>query len=177
MKTIFNKVGSALDDHLGRCSKCMRQAFLFMLGASLLALAVPLATNAPAVLIASDIAAAAAVILWLSHLAAFAFRAAAAAHPHRPKRRYALMFVRNLLVVAASTAVPLSAAFARVPCGCTSGMKCCYNYDGSDYVCAASNANCCAGKTCWARPLWPTRCTRRMRRRSRFFSRGAGTIC
>ena len=145
MKNAFNKVGRALDAHLGRCSKCMRQAFLVMLGASLLALALPVMTNAPAVLIASYIAAAAAVILWLSHLAAFALRAGAAAHPHQPKRRYALMFVRNLLVVAASTAVPLSAAFARVPCGCRSGMKCCYNYDGSDYVCAASNATCCAG--------------------------------
>jgi hypothetical protein len=123
----------------------MRQAFLAMLGASGLALVLPLVTNEPAILIASDIAAAAAVILWLSHLAAFALRAAAAAHSHQPKRRYALMFVRNLLVVAASTAVPLSAAFAQVPCRCSSGMKCCYSYDGKQYVCAARNAVCCAG--------------------------------
>ena len=145
MHHVLKKAGGALDAHLGRCSKCMRQAFLVMLGATSLALVLPLVTNLPAVLIARHIAAAAALILWLSHLAAFALRAAAAAHPHQPKRRYALLFARNLLVVAASTAVPLSAAFAQVPCRCSSGMKCCYNYDGKQYVCAPSSAKCCAG--------------------------------
>jgi hypothetical protein len=145
MQTLLKKAGDALDAHLGRCSKCMRQAFLFMLVAVGLAFVLPLITSVPAVLIASEFAAAGAAILWLSHLTAFAIRSAAVAHQHQPKRRYALAFVRDLLVIAAATAVPLRAAFAQRACRCSSGMKCCYNYSGDDYVCAPSNAVCCAG--------------------------------
>jgi energy-converting hydrogenase Eha subunit E len=145
MKELLKRAGNAVDRHLGRCSRCMRQAFLVMLGTMGLALGLPLITDMPAALLASEIAAAGAAILWLSHLTAFALRSAAAASPHQPKRRYALAFVRDLLVVAAATAVPLRAAFAQKACRCGSGMKCCYNYSGNDYVCAPSNAVCCAG--------------------------------
>jgi hypothetical protein len=145
MKELLKKAGNAADRHVGRCSRCMRQGFLVMLGTMGLALVLPLITGLPAALLASEIAAAGAAILWLSHLTAFALRSAAAASRHQPKRRYALAFVRNLLMVAAATAVPLHAAFARKACRCGSGMKCCYNYSGDDYVCAPSNAVCCAG--------------------------------
>jgi hypothetical protein len=146
MQLLPRRLWQAMDAHLGRCSKCMRQSFLAALGAAGLALALPLITAAPAVLLASTVAALGAAALWLAHLTAFALRSAAITREHQPKRRYALAFVRDLFVIAAATAVPFNAAFAQVPCRCPSNApKCCYNYDGKNYVCAPSNAVCCAG--------------------------------
>jgi len=158
MKALLTETIGKLSAHLGRCPRCMRQSFRFMLGAWSLAFVVSLITNAGMVLVASQITAAGSAILWLSHLAVFSLRAArnastpadnasgrtVSADPSvDPQRRYVLAFTKSLVVAATATALPLRAAFAQ-SCGCAAPLKCCFNYTGDQYVCAPRDAVCCA---------------------------------
>lgn len=151
IRTIFNNIG--------RCPKCMRQSFVFMLGAFSLAIVIELTVRSPALLIASRIVAVSSVGLWLSHLAAFSLRAtrnAKSATPNaigknsetdlelQPRRQFLLTFARSFALVAAATALPVRSASAQAGCNCPDiTPKCCYNSNGQTYVCAPADANCC----------------------------------
>ena len=164
METL-KKIYAALDVKLGRCPKCMRQSFAFMLAAWGLAFTVSLTANAPVMLVACMIVAIGLAGLWFSHLTAFALRAAENASTLKggvleesvvtdlslqPRRHFVLNFAKNFILMAAATALPIRTVFAQAACNCpTAAPKCCYSYDGRRYVCAPSNANCCASANPW----------------------------
>ena len=161
----LKRVYAVLDAKLGRCPKCMRQSFVFMLAAWGLAFALALTASSPALRVASMMMAVGSAGLWLSHLTAFALRMAGNATASkdgarerkvapdlapRPRRRFVLGFAKSFVLVAAATALPIRAVFAQAACNCpASAPKCCYAYDGRSYVCAPSNANCCASANPW----------------------------
>ncbi len=158
---IATKMRTFLDAHLGRCPRCMRQSFVFMLGAWGLALALPFATSSPTPAVASAIAAASLTLLWLGHLAAFALRAAGngapamrgmtgapspSDSPVQPRRRFMLAFTKAAAFAALATAFPLGTVFAQT-CPCAAPLKCCFSFDAKYYDCAPSDAMCCGHPT------------------------------
>ena len=74
MKFFNKKSFGVLGAYLGRCPKCMRQSFIFMLVAVGLVFTLTMIPGNGALLIASKAAASVAAGLWLSHLTAFALR-------------------------------------------------------------------------------------------------------
>src|ERR1035441_3747970 len=76
MKPHVRTLGSILDTYLGRCPKCARTSFVFMVAAGSLALTATIMTNSPSLLIASWLLAVGSAGLWFSHLGAFALRTA-----------------------------------------------------------------------------------------------------
>jgi hypothetical protein len=143
--TIMEKISTALNAKLGRCPKCMRQSFVFMLGTWGLVLVMTLVTISPLVLTLSKVIAVTATGLWLSHLTAFAFRATRSAATargevmrrnvvtdlsHQPRRHFILAFSKSFLLAATAAALPIGAVFAQ------SKMQQCL-------TCCASRLNAC----------------------------------
>jgi hypothetical protein len=69
------KISTSLHAKLGRCPRCMRQSFFFMLGTWGLVVIVTLVAISPLLLTLTSVIAVGATGLWLSHLTAFALRA------------------------------------------------------------------------------------------------------
>jgi hypothetical protein len=152
-------VATTLSAKLGHCPRCMRQSFIFMVGAWTLASGITLAANTPLFLITGWVIAGGSILLWLMHLSSFALRSVrtygasttnllqnneAADPPEQLRRHLVLSFARSFLLVAATTALPLRAAWAQ-SCDCPpTAPKCCFNYRGDIYACAPSDAICCA---------------------------------
>ena len=126
--TVMEKISAALNANLGRCPRCMRQSFVFMLGTCGLALVLTLVTISPLVLTLSKVIASGATGLWISHLAAFAFRATRSATTARgeligrddvstrslpPRRQFVVSFAKSFLFAASVAALPIGAALAQ----------------------------------------------------------------
>lgn len=153
-------LNNSLLDNLGRCPKCMRQSFIFMLGLGGLAFLISWTVSSPILLIASKILAVGSAGLWLSHLTAFALRAVRNTNAStgnaltqnvatdlslRPRRQFIFAFAKGFALATTATVLPIQASFAQASCRCSgSTPKCCYNYAGNYYVCAPRDANCCA---------------------------------
>jgi hypothetical protein len=83
--TVVEKISAALNANLGRCPRCMRQSFVFVLGTWGLVLVMTLVTISPPVLTLATVFAAGATGLWLSHLTAFALRVMRSASTSKSK--------------------------------------------------------------------------------------------
>jgi hypothetical protein len=158
---IAKQIPAYLDAHLGRCPRCMRQSFIFMLGAWGLVLVLLFATYSSTPTVTSAIVATSLTILWLSHLTAFALRAARNGTPAmrgmaganspsdslvQPRRRFILAFTKGAAFAALATAFPFGTVFAQT-CPCAAPLKCCYSTDAKYYDCAPSDAMCCGDPT------------------------------
>ncbi|MDE2163348.1 MAG: DUF3624 family protein [Alphaproteobacteria bacterium] len=143
---------------LGRCPKCMRQSFIFMMGAWAVALVTPSVTDLPAPAIAAAALASAATVLWLAHITAFALGAAGSADKSgntalernisaglvsQQRRQFISSFAKVFVLGAAATALPAGSVFAQshlndcLTC-CASKLKAC----GSDGKCNTLYQNC-----------------------------------
>ena len=144
--------------NLGRCPKCMRQSFIFMLGAWAAALVAASVTDSPAPVIAAATLASGATVLWLAHITAFALGAAGSANNSENKalerrilaglasqqrRQFIASFAKVFVLGAAATALPVGSAFAQshlsdcLTC-CASKLRAC----GSDGKCNTLYQNC-----------------------------------
>jgi hypothetical protein len=125
--TVMEKI-LAVNANLGRCPRCMRQSFVFMLGTWGLVLVLILATNSQLVLILSKVIAVGASGLWLSHLTVFALRATRSPTTAKgevmrrsvvtspsvqPRRHFILAFAKSLLLAATAAALPIGVVFAQ----------------------------------------------------------------
>lgn len=167
MKAMLAEARAFLDDNLGRCPKCMRQSFVFMLAALGLAVVTSMVTSSPTLLIAGTVVALGSAGLWLSHMLAYALRSArrktapssfrvskksAADIEIQPRRQFIISFARSFALVAAATALPVGSAFAAT-CPCAAPLKCCWSYAADYYVCAAADAVCCThARNPWSCP-------------------------
>ncbi len=122
---------------LGQCRRCMRQAFMAAAIAWIAAALAGWAFGRTPLMPLSLALAGALTGLWLSHLTAFAARAArAGGEPLAPRRRAALgVFARAFAFGAVVTAVPFATAFAE-DCIAKGG------------VCVLNGTPCCAGTRC-----------------------------
>ncbi len=160
------KYYNVLDTHLGRCQKCVRTSFLVMLATGFLALAVTAMTNSLHLIIAVDVLAVCSAGLWFTHLAAFALRAVRNARISKgtapredcrsdlslgTRRQFIYTFAKSFMFAMMATALPIRSVFA-ADCPCKAPLKCCWDYTGQVYVCAASDAVCCTGKNPWSCP-------------------------
>lgn len=167
MNAIWKKSLAGLDQNLGRCPICMRQSFVFMLGTCCLAIIIELTVRSAALHIAGRIVAVISIGLWLSHLVAFSLRATTNTKTktpnfarknsgtnleHWPRRQFLLLFAKNFALIAVAIAVPVRSAFAQGRCQCSGFTpKCCYST--FDWVCAPSDAICCAdSQGAWSCP-------------------------
>jgi len=158
MNTILKKSLAVLDANLGRCPRCMRLSFIFMLGMWGLVLVMTWATNSPLVLTAARVIVVAATGLWFSHLTAFALRAMRSAGaskgkpvgrsvvadlPYPPRRQFVFAFAKSFLLAATATALPIQTAFAQskmqqcLAC-CAAKSRAC----GNDAKCNVLYQNC-----------------------------------
>jgi hypothetical protein len=143
--TVVVKLSTSLRAKLGRCPRCMRQSFFFMLGTWGLVLVTTLVTISPLVLTLATVIAVTATGLWLSHLTAFSLRAmrsvstsdgemagrnAVTTLSPQPRRQFVLAFSKSFLLAATAAALPFGAAFAQ------SKMQQCL-------TCCASRLNAC----------------------------------
>ena len=166
MRPLVEKVGNALDLYLGRCPKCVRTAFVFMIIAICMASAAALMTHSPFFLVTSRLLALGSAGLWFSHLVAFALRSVRNAsiscktassgnsnadHSLRTRRQFISTFAKSFMFAMVATALPVRSLFA-ADCPCAAPLKCCWDYTGQIYVCAASDAVCCTGKSPWSCP-------------------------
>jgi hypothetical protein len=161
--------------NLGRCPKCMKQSFIFMLGAWVLAFVIELTTNSPTLLIASKIVAVGSAGLWLLHLTAFSLRAvrntststgnalrvnAVTDLSLQSRRQFALSFAKSLIIAATATALPIRNAFAEsrmskcLTC-CDTKLSVCGNTGACNILYQNCVANCNSqgetpsGWRCW----------------------------
>lgn len=155
-----------LDAYLGRCQKCARTSFRFMVASGFLALAVTAMTGSPYLVATSRILALASAGLWLAHLGAFALRAGRNTHISKGtalrenshadlalgvRRQFIFTFARSFMFAMAATALPIRSVFA-ADCPCIAPLKCCWDYNGKTYVCAAADAVCCTSNNPWSCP-------------------------
>ena len=154
------RIVTSLIRHLGRCSRCMRQSCVFMLGSWGLTIALMGASTSSLVLHLVEAISVAATVLWLAHLVAFAARTVkgelssereatvrnASDDPSiPPRRRFLFEFAKNFLLVAAATALPASAALAQTKT--QSCLTCCASLlsnCGSSERCNTLYQNCVA---------------------------------
>ena len=124
----MEKISAALNANLGRCPRCMRQSFVFMLGTWGLVLVITMVTISPLVLTLATVFAVGATGLWLSHLTAFALRAIRSASTSggkvmgrnvvnnlslQPRRHFILAFSKSFLLAATAAALPIEVVFAQ----------------------------------------------------------------
>ena len=144
------------DAYLGRCPHCMKIAFRAFLIALLLAIWVLFAIPSKPILIALLVMAGSFALLWIAHLTAFGIRTVTTKSNKQTdaqsneRRRAMGLFVKAIAFAAAATAVPRLSSAA--DCNCAPPLKCCWNFRASDFVCAPSDANCCAGNNPWYCP-------------------------
>ena len=121
--------------------------------------------NGPAsVIVISRILAVGSAGLWFAHLGAFALRAArsiskeTALREHadsdpslHARRRFLFALGKSFVFAMTATALPIRSAFA-ADCPCAAPLKCCWNYDQTNYVCAAADDMCCVSNNPWSCP-------------------------
>lgn len=162
MNSLMNRAVGILNSGLGRCPRCMRQSFLFALGAWAVTIVLAVAQVGPTLVSMGVVAATSLTLLWFGHITAVALRSAkheygiarngsggTASHdsPVGPRRRFMLAFVKSAVFVAAVTALPVRAVLAGT-CPCKDPTpKCCWSYDAKFYVCAPDDAVCCSHPT------------------------------
>lgn len=142
MRGISNWVWTVLDRNLGRCPKCMRQAFLAALFSWIAVAATGVAVDETIVTVALAAVALGLSALWLAHLATYAARVTArgGAAPAAGKgdglsrRELIPVFARTLGGIALATAMP-AAAFGEGTCDCS---KC----NSDQYCCPTANGYC-----------------------------------
>lgn len=158
MKSVMDRTATALNASLGQCPRCMRQSFLFALGAWGAAIILNVAQAGFGLASLSLMIASGLTVLWLCHVTAFALRSARHAHgamrnskdittSHdssvEPRRRFMVTFAKSVVFVISATALPFSTAYAQT-CPCEDPTpKCCWSYDAQYYVCAPEDAVCC----------------------------------
>lgn len=144
-----------LDANLGQCPKCVRQSFIAAAASWMFVVIAAFWQWSSFLILIASLIAATATLLWLSHLLAFALRAAHRAKDDNvdPRRNFVRNLCRGLAFVTLTSALP-GVAFAQIRCTCRAPTpKCCYNYDGTSFVCAASTRVCCAHSTSpWSCP-------------------------
>jgi hypothetical protein len=161
MERMLRRVGVIGAGTLGRCPVCIRAAFLAALAAWLAALCLLAMRPAAPLADAALLLAAGASLLWLSHLAAFAGRAArcraasatlsADGTVERPSRREALaVFARAFAYAAVMSALALRSLPARADSGCSGATP---------FACGVRW--CCAARALWhcsgyhgTTPIW-----------------------
>ena len=124
----ITKLISNAPSYLGRCPKCMRQSFIFMLGTWSVVLAVIYFADLPAPVTAAAMLALGATALWLAHVTAFALGAARSRRASESKaldkrvtteivlqqrRQFISSFAKTFLLAAAATTVSTQSAFAQ----------------------------------------------------------------
>jgi hypothetical protein len=122
------KISTSLRGNLGRCPRCMRQSFAFMLGTWGLVLVTTLLTIPPLVLTVAWVIVVIATGLLLAHLTAFAFRATrSATTPEdevlgrnvvtglslQPRRHFILAFSKSFLFAASAVTLPIGTVLAQ----------------------------------------------------------------
>jgi hypothetical protein len=140
--TLARNLVPLLDAHIGRCPRCMRQAFLAASGFWVLAMLAEAAGAAAWALDAALLVAGGLTVLWIGHVAAFALRSALAASRMKAKagsaaeaaaaprlwsrRELAAEFARAAAFAAVATALSARAALActQLPIGCSSNGDC-----------------------------------------------------
>ncbi len=137
--------------NLGRCRKCMRQSFIFMLGAWAAALVAASVTDSSTPVIAVAALASVATVLWLAHITAFALGAAGSANKSgnralernvsaglvsQQRRQFIASFAKVFVLGAAATALPLQSAFAQ------SHLSDCLTCCASKLAACGSNGKC-----------------------------------
>jgi hypothetical protein len=158
MLTASTRSLNAALSYLGRCPKCMRQSFLFMLGAWGVVLAAVLVTNSLLPIIAATTLAVAATGLWLAHLTAFALGKASSPSISKgeqierklatelvaaQRRQFISSFAKVFVLAAAATALSAQSAFAQNHL--SDCLTCCaakLNACGSDGKCNTLYQNC-----------------------------------
>jgi hypothetical protein len=152
------KISALLRTKLGRCPRCMRQSFFFVISTWGLVHVTTLVTISPLVRTSATVIAVTATGVWLSHLAAYALRATRHLHTAteavmgrniitalslHPRRQFVLAFSKSFLVAATAAALPIGAVFAQsklqqcLTC-CASRLSAC----GNDGKCNTLYQNC-----------------------------------
>jgi magnesium-transporting ATPase (P-type) len=156
-------VTAKITSRFGRCSKCMRTAFIFTIAAVMMALVLSL-TQVPSVvpLLAWSIAALA-LGLWVAHVWAFTVRSANATavlagpdagetRPTWTRRRLLGAFVRVLVFSAVTSAIPRTLLAQEcnchldLDCFCPPDFpQCVYNVYLDEAICCGPGATGCVG--------------------------------
>jgi hypothetical protein len=114
-----------IDTKLGRCPLCMRSAFRSAIALAGVSVVLVLLGSHRLLLATATISAAAAALVWMAHLAAFAMRGVRAANRAdqrmNARRRAVLAFGRSFVLAAAMTGLPPS-VFAQVMT-CSDGCR------------------------------------------------------
>ena len=156
MRDLLNSIRDVAEGSIGTCPRCMRAAFVAAFCAGIVSLAATLAGAGGAILILAWSTSAVLSRLWLAHAWMFSRRVAASgsaptgdsssgSEPLR-RRQFLTLFGRTVAFSALAGLAP-RAAIAQATCPCRSPLKCCWYYDRTIYVCAASGANCCTHAT------------------------------
>jgi hypothetical protein len=135
MSHLIGTIKTKLDANLGRCPRCMRQAFLATLGAWFLAGALGPFAARDITGLAMGLAVSL-TLLWLAHLGAYALRAARVTNdrPVESRRRFAA----NLLKAAGAMAAITALSGTALADGCCDCSKC-----RTDQVCCKTANGCC----------------------------------
>jgi hypothetical protein len=158
MRDLLNSIWDVVEGSIGTCPRCMRAAFVAAFSATIIATGITFSTAVSgAMLILVWAPPVSLGLLWLAHAWMFSQRTVAhgstaaresnSAQETLPRRHFLALFGRSLAFSALAGALP-SIATATATCRCANPSdKCCYNYDGTTYVCAPSSASCCAHAT------------------------------
>jgi hypothetical protein len=164
MANLFSKLTEVFTGQLGRCSRCMRMAFLAAAGALVVA-ALATAFLPPTAAVIAGVIAAALTALWLAHVWAFTRRSVRAtairatggtiAQQHAalwPRRKVLAAFVRTLIFSALVSVTPRNAmaqecnCYSDNDCSCPPDFpNCIFNPSTGDAICCGPNTNGCAG--------------------------------
>jgi hypothetical protein len=159
----FDRIPSIFSS-LGKCSKCMKLAFVTAMGASF-ATAVLFVTAPLWVALAGTAASAGLTLLWIAHVWFYtlrSIRATAALTPASavaarqvelwPRRRVLQVFVRTLIFSAMMSVIPKSAyaqecnCYSEENCSCPPDFpNCVFNPSNGEAICCGPNAVGCAG--------------------------------
>ena len=159
----MNRLRNAIALHhwtrLGRCSACMRTAFLFAATSLLVASAVTVAGLDPAFMALGWLAAAALMALWLGHIVMFSTHAVRALPGKAdgvaiPRRRFLAVFLRTLIFAATVTSLPRSVraqscnCYSDTDCYCPPDFpQCVFNPSTGEAICCGADNVGCAGPT------------------------------
>jgi hypothetical protein len=140
MSTTLTRLRTAASATLGRCPRCMQQAFLAAVSSWLLVIGVALIGHDSRLTAAATIGALGLTLLWTAHLVAYAARSVAASKRPRhdgtadmSRRHFIPSFARAFGFIALATAFPAGAALAQGCCDCsqcTSDQVCCNTANG-----------------------------------------------
>jgi len=166
MIELFSRLSHGLTGRLGRCSRCMRTAFMGAAGAWVMA-GLASALLAPGLGLAAWGLAMALTALWMAHVWMFIRRSVratavrAAGRPIAeqqaelwPRRRLLAAFVRTLIFTAISSLVPRNAwaqecnCYSENDCSCPPDFpNCVFNPSNGEAICCGYDNVGCAGPT------------------------------